>query len=718
MEVGFVLITCIINLALGLFIFSRDVKSVMSRAFLTMTVFICVWIISSDITNSSHVDLAINDVANRIAFAAGFGVVLSGLLFTYNFPVKRVASQLEAALTGVLGLFVIGLSFTSLIAGTVSDNGTLVFTNGPLLGLYVVGFLAALVLIVRNLIFLPKRVSHQSKIQARLVLVAFVITACLGLATNAIIPSISTNWQITDIGPLATIVLVIVVFYAIARHGLFDIRRAAVRTFAYALTLATLAVIYYFLAFFISTIVFHTQAQSQAVLLNPINTSLALVLAFIFQPIKRVFDRLTNLAFYRDTYDATEFFARITRKTSAITDLYTLLHYASSDISSTLKAQFAAFSIHETGKRPIYVATTKHAGIPQHDLMLLSDYVKATNATAVMTDDLGETPDDRAIQRMLKSYHVAFALPIIQDDILSSFLFLGEHQSSSYTNRDVVALDTIADELGIAIRNALSIHEVKNLNATLQQRIDAATKELRASNAQLQKLDEAKDEFISMASHQLRTPLTSIKGYISMLMDGDVGEVSKEQKHLLEEAFISSERMVRLIGDFLNVSRLQTGKFVIDKHPVDLGKIVGNEVENLKTNAETRGLKFTFKKPKNIPELNLDESKIQQVIMNFCDNAIYYSKDNSKIKVELAVVDNHVQFTVKDAGIGVPAAERDQLFTKFFRATNARKQRPDGTGVGLFLAKKVIDAHDGKIVFESQEGKGSTFGFRLPIKKI
>jgi signal transduction histidine kinase len=279
-------------------------------------------------------------------------------------------------------------------------------------------------------------------------------------------------------------------------------------------------------------------------------------------------------------------------------------------------------------------------------------------------------------------------------------------------------LRTIADELVIAIQNALSIQEVKDLNAHLEQRIDAATKELRASNAQLQKLDEAKDEFISMASHQLRTPLTSIKGYVSMLMDGDVGEVSKEQKHLLEEAFMSSERMVRLIGDFLNVSRLQTGKFVIDKHPVDLGKIVGDEVESLKTNAEVRGLKFMFKKSKNIPKLNLDESKIQQVIMNFCDNAIFYSKDNSKIVVELAVVDNYVQFTVKDSGIGVPATEQDQLFTKFFRATNARKQRPDGTGVGLFLAKKVIDAHDGKIVFESQEGKGSTFGFRLPIKKV
>lgn len=297
-------------------------------------------------------------------------------------------------------------------------------------------------------------------------------------------------------------------------------------------------------------------------------------------------------------------------------------------------------------------------------------------------------------------------------------LCFGEHKNSDYAKRDIRVMETITDELSIAIQNALSIQEVKDINATLQQRIDAATKELRASNAQLQKLDEAKDEFISMASHQLRTPLTSIKGYISMLVEGDVGAVTKEQKHLLEEAFLSSERMVRLIGDFLNVSRLQTGKFVIEKKPVNLAALVASEIEALESNAATRNLKFVYKRPTHFPELMIDENKFQQVIMNFADNAIYYSKEGSKIAVGLREVDGFVEFTVKDTGIGVPAAQQDQLFSKFFRATNARQQRPDGTGVGLFLAKKVIDAHGGTVVFESKEGKGSTFGFRLPVKKL
>ncbi|TAL14546.1 ATP-binding protein, partial [Patescibacteria group bacterium] len=140
--------------------------------------------------------------------------------------------------------------------------------------------------------------------------------------------------------------------------------------------------------------------------------------------------------------------------------------------------------------------------------------------------------------------------------------------------------------------------------------------------------------------------------------------------------------------------------------------------DSLVTNAKSRNLVFTYTPPKNFPILNLDEDKMRQVIMNFSDNAIYYSTEGTKVKVKLIVKGKEAIFTVTDTGIGVPRTEQSQLFNKFYRASNARRQRPDGTGVGLYLAKKVIDAHDGKVVVESVEGKGSTFGFRLPIDKL
>jgi signal transduction histidine kinase len=332
--------------------------------------------------------------------------------------------------------------------------------------------------------------------------------------------------------------------------------------------------------------------------------------------------------------------------------------------------------------------------------------------------DTKKLSESDPVYKILHKHRIAVLLPLTIDGKPTGYLALGERLSGDYSKRDMKVLATVSNELVIAVQNALSVQEVKELNETLQQRIDEATKELRTSNAQLQKLDEAKDEFVSMASHQLRTPLTSVKGYISMVLEGDAGKISDAQRHLLSEAFTSSERMVHLINDFLNVSRLQTGKFMVDRRKIDLAKVVGQEVDSLKTTAHARELKLTYRKPSHFPILYIDEGKIRQVIMNFIDNAIYYSSEFSTITVELAVEDGNAVLRVHNEGIGVPQLEQAHLFTKFFRATNARKQRPDGTGVGLFLAKKVITSHDGSMVFNSEPNQGTTFGFRLPIKKL
>lgn len=260
---------------------------------------------------------------------------------------------------------------------------------------------------------------------------------------------------------------------------------------------------------------------------------------------------------------------------------------------------------------------------------------------------------------------------------------------------------------------------VQDNRQELEQQIEAATAKLRKANEELKRLDETKDEFVSMASHQLRTPLTSIKGYISMVLEGDAGELNDDQRRLLTEAFASSERMVRLIGDFLNVSRLQNGKFMIDRSlQVDLSVLVQQEIDNVREIAEARGIGIAYHQPSHFPSLYVDEDKIRQVVMNFLDNAIYYSGDSKVIAVRLYTTDGAAAFEVVDYGIGVPAAVQKRLFTKFFRADNAQTQRPDGTGVGLYLAKQVVNGHGGKITFKSVEGQGSTFGFRLPIKKL
>jgi signal transduction histidine kinase len=172
--------------------------------------------------------------------------------------------------------------------------------------------------------------------------------------------------------------------------------------------------------------------------------------------------------------------------------------------------------------------------------------------------------------------------------------------------------------------------------------------------------------------------------------------------------------MVYLISDFLNVSRIHTGKFMIERKPVQLAEMVKSEIAQLQAEAQNRNLHLEYHMPAHFPVLQLDEDKTRQVIMNFIDNAIYYTPSGGTVSVELTSSDKDVTLRVRDTGIGVPQKERHHLFTKFFRATNARHMRPDGTGIGLFLAKKVVVGQGGVLLFESQENKGSVFGFTLP----
>ena len=268
------------------------------------------------------------------------------------------------------------------------------------------------------------------------------------------------------------------------------------------------------------------------------------------------------------------------------------------------------------------------------------------------------------------------------------------------TEAETLMMDRLSESVGVALDNKLLFEE--------NQRV---ARKLKESNDKLLQLDEAKDDFISMASHQMRTPLTSVKGYISMVMEGDAGDITPQQKAMLSQAFFSSQRMVYLIADLLNVSRLRTGKFVIETAPVNLADIVEEEISQLTETAKARNLTLIYKKPKKFPDLLLDETKTRQIIMNFVDNAIYYTPAKGTITVNLVEKDQTVELTVVDDGIGVPRSEQKHLFTKFFRAGNARKARPDGTGLGLFMAKKVIVAQGGTLIFKSKEGEGSTFGF-------
>ena len=232
------------------------------------------------------------------------------------------------------------------------------------------------------------------------------------------------------------------------------------------------------------------------------------------------------------------------------------------------------------------------------------------------------------------------------------------------------------------------------------------------------RVEKMKTEFVSIAAHQLRTPLSAIKWTIKMLIDKDLGPLSEEQEEFIKRIYISNERMIDLINDLLNITRIEEGRYLYHKQSVDFYSFIQGVIDTLKEELKKKKIKINFQKTKEkIPLIEIDVEKMQLVVHNLLDNAIRYTSSGGKIFLSLKFIDKKMEFSIQDTGMGIPKKQQNRIFTKFFRAANVAKIDTEGTGLGLFITKNIIEAHGGKIWFESEENKGTTFYFTLPIKK-
>ncbi|MEK7658621.1 MAG: ATP-binding protein [Patescibacteria group bacterium] len=230
-------------------------------------------------------------------------------------------------------------------------------------------------------------------------------------------------------------------------------------------------------------------------------------------------------------------------------------------------------------------------------------------------------------------------------------------------------------------------------------------------------VEKMKTEFVSLAAHQLRTPLSIIKWSMSMLEKGDFGKLAKKQRDVVKQTFTNNERLIFLVNDLLNVTRIEEGRYLYETAMADIAKIVNFATDYYKQEIKKKKIKVKFIKLDDLPQIMVDEEKIRMVVQNFLDNSIRYSREGGKIIISLENDSKNIKFKIQDFGMGIPKNQQDKIFTKFFRGDNATKVNTVGSGLGLFLAENIIEAHGGKIWFESEEHIGTSFYFSLPIKK-
>lgn len=303
--------------------------------------------------------------------------------------------------------------------------------------------------------------------------------------------------------------------------------------------------------------------------------------------------------------------------------------------------------------------------------------------------------------------------------ILLAIVLLSAAAALLFARRIVEPIEALhkgAKEIGLGnLDYALDIKTNDELQ-DLANEFQRMSKNLKDARERDQEVSRMKSEFLSIAAHQLRTPLSALKWVLNLSLEGDLGKLKKEQRELLEKGYSANERMIALVNDLLDVVRIEEGRFDYKLEKGAVAEIVEDVVKEIKVIAEQKGVQLSFHKPsRKLPKVVLDPVKYRLAVANVIDNAVQYTRASGRVDIEFMYKGNEILVSVKDTGIGIAPRQLSRLFTKFFRADNAVRMETAGSGLGLFIAKNIIEKHGGKIWIESVEGKGTTVYFTVPV---
>jgi signal transduction histidine kinase len=323
--------------------------------------------------------------------------------------------------------------------------------------------------------------------------------------------------------------------------------------------------------------------------------------------------------------------------------------------------------------------------------------VLCDNAADTLSETLLQTAADAGFERILVAHMDAKDRPI---GLVCLLLGKGEP-----TERDRIGtIDSLCSQLALVISNMQTTQALRGVN-----------EELRQVNEELTHLDELKSDFMATMSHELRTPLTSIIGYSDMLLSGMTGRLDEKQTSFIDSILKNGETLLNLINDILDLTKIEAGKLELRLEPVDLRAALLGVLPVIKPRAAEKRIKVSTFLPTDLPQVNADAGKLNQILLNLLTNGIKYTPDNGSVSVEARRSDGFVDIWVTDTGMGIAKEDQERIFQRFTQIDSSTTRAQGGTGLGLAITKELVELHGGQIRVQSRLGKGSSFIFSVPV---
>lgn len=717
------LINAITSLTLGSLIFFKNRKNITNYTFVLLSgavffwsIFYFLWQISTDYNTAL--------LYTRLLSVGSIFIPVFYLHWVLSFlEIKELKAKIVLWFGYAITFVFLVFSFSPIFIKDVEK--ILVFNFWPKAGwLYTVYLLVAYGgLVGYGLIELIRSYSRSNSLRQYQIkyIITGTIIGFLGGATNFFL------WydvKILPFGNIVTSLYVFILFYAMIRYRLMDIRIVIQKIFIYfVVAVFTYVAFYAIIGFYEHTFggVFNGASYAFGIILAPL-------FAWFFYAVDRGVRVFANKYLFVSLYNYQETINKLIDELNNYIDLDKIVGLIVDTIKNTMQLDRAGVLLVNKETLPIKYQIAKVIGFNEKNgISLVQDNFLTKYLTKIqkplVSDELimlSSEMDEKNKKSFLRLYdhmekiEAALCLPLMANKKLIGIIVLGSKISGdAYTNEDLRLLDILSKQAGVAIENARQYKQIQEFGETLKNKVDEQTKDIETKNEYLQELLNMKSDFLRVVNHQLNTPLSIMRGYFSMMKDGDY--TPEKALPVIETGL---DRIINTVSAFWDAYKLEGEKMKMEPQKTDIAALVDNMVKEKRKlkNAKDRKLKLEIEKPNfEIPEVWCDFQKITHVISNLLDNAVNYTYEG-KITVSYELDDNFLKINVKDTGSGISEEDRNKVFQKFSRGANALKMNPNGSGIGLYIAKKIVEGNGGELSFYSEgENKGTTFSFTIPI---